>query len=138
MSLNKLQVKDNLHSVFHFCILIFFTLALMSVHKHIKQCSMNIEWMNEYSSCITSKKISDGFNIQVLCLRMFKTSGQGESSGLVRSRLRPTAHNSDLDVWFWWPILVLTWYKLSLVRVPRRHQELVTKVVGRTRSLIRN
>lgn len=56
------------------------------------------EWMIELIACITSEKVSSGFNIQVLSLRTFKCSGQGEWGGLVGPELSPAAHNSDLDV----------------------------------------
>lgn len=68
--------------------------------------------MIELIACITSKKVSGGFNIQVLSLRMFKSSGQGEWGGLVRPELSPTAQDSDLDVLFWLHILI-TWSKLG-------------------------
>lgn len=38
---------------------------------------------------------------------MFKSSGQGESGGLVRLGLSPTDCDSDLDGLFWLHILVL-------------------------------
>lgn len=56
------------------------------------------EWMIELIACMISKKVSGGFNVQVLSLRTFKSSSQGEWGGLVRPELSPAAHNSDLDV----------------------------------------
>ena len=47
---------------------------------------------------MTSDKVSGGFKFQVLSLRTFKPSGQGESGGLVRPEFSPAAQNSDLDV----------------------------------------
>ena len=56
------------------------------------------EWMSELIAYMVSKKISGGFNIQILSLRTFKSSGQREWGGLVRPELSPAARNSDLDV----------------------------------------
>ena len=54
--------------------------------------------MIELIACMTSDKVSGGFKFQVLSLRTFKSSGQGESGGLVRPEISPAAQNSDLDV----------------------------------------
>lgn len=46
----------NLQSILFLYIKFFFILALMSVHKHIKQCSVNIECVNEWVNILYNIK----------------------------------------------------------------------------------